>query len=103
VSILIRDDLARRSGFYSVWPLSGRDSAGPSARGGRSGNDDSRGDLLDGQHRIEGLKGYDGPRFDLNVTIFVGADVDSAAPNLATNETPLSPQPRIVPGSQFRI
>jgi len=40
--------------------------------------------VLDGQHRIAGLEGYVGPRFDLNVTIFVGADVPDQASIFAT-------------------
>lgn len=31
--------------------------------------------VIDGQHRIEGLKNYDGPSFDVNVSIFVEIDV----------------------------
>jgi DGQHR domain-containing protein len=40
--------------------------------------------VLDGQHRIEGLHSYNGPRFDLNVTIFVGADIADQASIFAT-------------------
>lgn len=40
--------------------------------------------VLDGQHRIEGLRGYSGPRFDLNVTIFIGADIPDQASIFAT-------------------
>lgn len=40
--------------------------------------------ILDGQHRIEGLKGYEGDIFDLNVTIFVGADIADQAYVFAT-------------------
>lgn len=40
--------------------------------------------VLDGQHRIEGLKGYKGPTFDLNVTIFIGIDVPDQAGIFAT-------------------
>ncbi len=40
--------------------------------------------VLDGQHRIEGLKDYDGPQFDLNVTIFIGVDVPDQASIFAT-------------------
>ena len=40
--------------------------------------------VLDGQHRIEGFKEYKGPPFDLNVTIFVGADLPDQASIFAT-------------------
>jgi DGQHR domain-containing protein len=40
--------------------------------------------VLDGQHRLEGLKDYAGPNFDLNVTIFVGVDVPDQAGIFAT-------------------
>ncbi|HEV2263553.1 MAG TPA: DGQHR domain-containing protein [Stellaceae bacterium] len=40
--------------------------------------------VLDGQHRIDALKDYDGPRFDLNVTIFVGPDISDQAGIFAT-------------------
>jgi DGQHR domain-containing protein len=44
--------------------------------------------VLDGQHRIEGLKNFQGPRFELNVTIFVGLDVpDQAAIFSIVNKT----------------
>ncbi|WP_211224792.1 DGQHR domain-containing protein [Oceanospirillum beijerinckii] len=33
--------------------------------------------VLDGQHRIEGLKGYQGDSFDINVSIFIDLDVAS--------------------------
>lgn len=35
--------------------------------------------VLDGQHRIAGLFGYEGPEFDLTVTIFVGIDIADQA------------------------
>lgn len=35
--------------------------------------------VLDGQHRIEGLRGYKGPRFELNVSIFIDMDIENQA------------------------
>ena len=35
--------------------------------------------VLDGQHRIEGLKNFDGQTFELSVSIFVGADIADQA------------------------
>jgi DGQHR domain-containing protein len=35
--------------------------------------------VLDGQHRIAGLRAFDGPTFELSVSIFVGADVADQA------------------------
>ncbi len=35
--------------------------------------------VLDGQHRIEGLKAFSGPAFDVNVSIFVDMDVANQA------------------------
>jgi DGQHR domain-containing protein len=35
--------------------------------------------VIDGQHRIEGLKNYHGPNFDVNVSIFVDIDVAEEA------------------------
>lgn len=35
--------------------------------------------VLDGQHRIEGLKGFKGDSFDINVSIFIDIDVSSEA------------------------
>lgn len=35
--------------------------------------------VLDGQHRIEGLRGYDGEPFEINVSIFVDIDVAEQA------------------------
>ena len=40
--------------------------------------------VLDGQHRIAGLRGYSGDAFDLPVTIFVGADLADQAHIFAT-------------------
>ena len=35
--------------------------------------------ILDGQHRIEGLKDYKNDNFDLPVTVFVGTDMSDQA------------------------
>jgi DGQHR domain-containing protein len=44
--------------------------------------------VIDGQHRIAGLEGYSGPPFELNVSLFVGADLpDQAAVFSAVNLT----------------
>jgi DGQHR domain-containing protein len=44
--------------------------------------------VIDGQHRIAGLDGYVGPPFELNVSLFVGADLpDQAAVFSAVNLT----------------
>ncbi|SRR6266542_1011175 len=40
--------------------------------------------ILDGQHRIAGLRGYKGQKFQLNVTIFVGMDAEEQALLFAT-------------------
>lgn len=40
--------------------------------------------ILDGQHRIEGLIGYTGPTFQLNVAIFVDTDIAEQANIFAT-------------------
>ena len=40
--------------------------------------------VIDGQHRIAGLIDYEGPEFDLNVSIFVGADVATQASIFST-------------------
>jgi len=40
--------------------------------------------VLDGQHRIAGLSDYNGPEFDLNVTIFVGIDIAQQAQIFST-------------------
>jgi len=42
------------------------------------------GKILDGQHRIAGLEGYDGPTFQCNVSIFVDADIAEQANIFAT-------------------
>jgi len=36
-------------------------------------------EIIDGQHRIEGLRGYTGPTFEVNVTIFVDIDTEDQA------------------------
>lgn len=40
--------------------------------------------VIDGQHRIAGLIDYDGPPFDLNVSIFIGADIATQASIFST-------------------
>jgi DGQHR domain-containing protein len=40
--------------------------------------------IIDGQHRIDGLRGYSGPRFQLNVTLFVDMDIEDQALLFAT-------------------
>ncbi len=35
--------------------------------------------IIDGQHRIEGLAGYLGPQFEINVTIFVNMEMEDQA------------------------
>lgn len=40
--------------------------------------------VLDGQHRIAGLEGFQGENFDLPVTIFIGADISDQAQIFAT-------------------
>ena len=35
--------------------------------------------VLDGQHRIEGLRDFAGPEFDINVSIFIDMDIESQA------------------------
>lgn len=40
--------------------------------------------IIDGQHRIAGLDKYDGPRFELNVTIFIDMDLEDQAMVFAT-------------------
>lgn len=40
--------------------------------------------VIDGQHRIKGLEGYDGDDFDVNVSIFVDADIADQASVFAT-------------------
>ncbi|MGE4167481.1 MAG: DGQHR domain-containing protein, partial [Xanthobacteraceae bacterium] len=40
--------------------------------------------VIDGQHRIAGLENYYGPTFELNVSIFIGADISDQASIFAT-------------------
>lgn len=40
--------------------------------------------VIDGQHRLKGLEGYDGDDFDVNVSIFVDADIADQASVFAT-------------------
>jgi DGQHR domain-containing protein len=40
--------------------------------------------VIDGQHRIAGLYKYNGPRFEVNVTVFVGMDIAEQAHVFAT-------------------
>lgn len=40
--------------------------------------------VMDGQHRIAGLEGYEGDNFDINVSIFVDIDVSSEAQIFST-------------------
>ncbi|MFA4898087.1 MAG: DGQHR domain-containing protein [Brevundimonas sp.] len=40
--------------------------------------------IIDGQHRIAGLIGYEGPTFEMNVSIFVGADMPTQASIFST-------------------
>ena len=40
--------------------------------------------VIDGQHRIAGLKGYEGPDFDVNVAVFVDMDIQDQAMVFAT-------------------
>jgi DGQHR domain-containing protein len=40
--------------------------------------------VIDGQHRIAGLLNFDGPMFELSVTIFIGADISDQAQIFAT-------------------
>ena len=40
--------------------------------------------IIDGQHRIEGLKAYRGQDFEVNVSVFVGADIATQAMIFAT-------------------
>lgn len=46
--------------------------------------DDRIAKIIDGQHRIAGLKDYSGPEFQLNVTIFVDMDLEDQALLFAT-------------------
>jgi DGQHR domain-containing protein len=40
--------------------------------------------VIDGQHRLKGLEGYDGDDFDVNVSIFIDADIADQASVFAT-------------------
>ena len=40
--------------------------------------------IIDGQHRIAGLRNYDGPTFDVNVSVFVDMDIQDQAMVFAT-------------------
>lgn len=40
--------------------------------------------VIDGQHRIEGLRGYERQNFEVNVSIFVGADIPDQATIFST-------------------
>lgn len=56
-------------------------------------NDGNVAKIIDGQHRIEGLVQYDGPTFQLNVTLFVEMDMEDQALLFATinlKQTPVS-------------
>jgi DGQHR domain-containing protein len=49
--------------------------------------------VIDGQHRIDGLRGYTGSRFQLNVTVFVDMDIEDQALLFATinlKQTPVT-------------
>jgi DGQHR domain-containing protein len=47
-------------------------------------NDQHVAKVIDGQHRIDGLHGYSGPTFELNVTIFIDMDMEDQALLFAT-------------------
>lgn len=47
-------------------------------------NDGNVAKIIDGQHRIEGLVGYDGSTFQLNVTMFIEMDMEDQALLFAT-------------------
>jgi DGQHR domain-containing protein len=47
-------------------------------------NEDNVAKIIDGQHRIDGLRGYSGPQFQLNVTLFVDMDIEDQALLFAT-------------------
>lgn len=47
-------------------------------------NDSNVAKIIDGQHRIEGLVGYDGATFQLNITMFVEMDMEDQALLFAT-------------------
>jgi len=56
-------------------------------------NDENVAKVIDGQHRIDGLRAYSGPTFELNVTIFVDMDIEDQALLFATinlKQTPVS-------------
>lgn len=56
-------------------------------------DDENVAKVIDGQHRIDGLKGYSGEAFELNVTIFVDMDIEDQALLFATinlKQTPVS-------------
>ena len=40
--------------------------------------------IIDGQHRIAGLHGYEGPQFDVNVSVFIDMDLQDQAMVFAT-------------------
>ena len=40
--------------------------------------------IIDGQHRIAGLRGYKGPQFDVNVSVFIDMDLQDQAMVFAT-------------------
>ena len=40
--------------------------------------------VIDGQHRIEGLRGYEGERFQVNISVFIGADTPDQAAIFST-------------------
>ena len=40
--------------------------------------------IIDGQHRIAGLKGYNGPQFDVNISVFIDMDLQDQAMVFAT-------------------
>ena len=40
--------------------------------------------IIDGQHRIAGLRGYEGPQFDVNASIFIDMDLQDQAMVFAT-------------------
>jgi DGQHR domain-containing protein len=49
--------------------------------------------IIDGQHRIEGLAGYQGPLFEINVTIFIDMEMEDQAIVFSTinlKQTPVS-------------
>jgi DGQHR domain-containing protein len=56
-------------------------------------NDERVAKIIDGQHRIDGLKGYLGPEFQVNVTIFIDMDIEDQALLFATinlKQTPVT-------------